>query len=137
MTEVVHDVVANQLDAIIPGFDYASDTSTIAGFAWHQGWNDGCDETCTADYEANLVNLIGDVRNEFGVSDLPVAIGLSGFGGWGQANDRRLGIMRAQYNVSTYLENVGTVETRGFFRDFDETNGAINQGYHWFGNGET
>ena len=42
--------------------------------------------------------------------------------------------MRAQYNVSTYPEfqgNVATVETRGFFRDFTETNGAINQGYHW------
>lgn len=45
--------------------------------------------------------------------------------------------MRAQYNVSTYLERVGAVETRGFFREFSETNGAINQGYHWFGNGES
>ena len=68
------------------------------------------------------MHLISDVRDEFGVADLPVSIGLSGFGGWGQANDRRLGpragaesrgtaaaatrpaagIMRAQYNVSTY-----------------------------------
>jgi len=132
MTQVVHDVMENQLSDVVPGFDYATDAAEIAGFAWHQGWNDGCDETCTSDYEANLVHLISDVRDEFGVADLPVSIGLSGFGGWGQANDRRLGIMRAQYNVSTYLDRVGVVETRGFFRDFNETQGAINQGYHWF-----
>jgi hypothetical protein len=87
--------------------------------------------------EANLFNLIHDVRAEFGVANLPVSIGLSGFGGWGQGVDRRLEVMRAQYNVSTYVANVATVETRGFFRDFTETGGCINQGYHWFGNGET
>ena len=77
------------------------------------------------------------MRAEFGVANLPVSIGLSGFGGWGQGVDRRLEVMRAQYNVSTYVANVATVETRGFFRDFTETGGCINQGYHWFGNGET
>ena len=71
--------------------------------------------------------------------DLPVAVALSGFGGWGQDNVDRLGIMRAQYGVSTYLDRVGVVETRGFFRDFDETRGPLrrNRGHHWSNNGET
>ena len=36
-----------------------------------------------------------------------------------------------------FLPELRTVETRGFFRDFAETIGSINLGYHWFGNGET
>lgn len=55
-------------------------------------------------------------------------------GGWDHQPDRRLEVIRAQYNVSTYPENAGavaTVETRGFWRPFDETQGAYNQGYHW------
>ena len=137
MTEVVHRVLDTGLPSVVPGYDYGADSYDIAGFAWHQGWNDGCGDEGTKEYEANLRNLIHDVRAEFGVANLPVSIGLSGFGGWGQGVDRRLEIMRAQYNVSTYVANVATVETRGFFRDFTETGGCINQGYHWFGNGET
>jgi hypothetical protein len=85
-----------------------------------------------------MANLIKDVRTEFGAPSLPVSIGLSGFGGWGQSNTRRLGIMAAQYNVTTHAElgrgSVAAVETRGFFRNVAH---PINQGYHWFGNAET
>ena len=170
MTQTVHRVLETQLDEFIPGFSYrAGDTSEIVGFGWqqrpaslirkedkeeegecgsltcthahrHQGWNDGCADTAAADYEDNLANLIDDVRAEFESPALPFSISLSGFGGWAQSIDRRLEIMRAQYNVSTYGRFAGTVattETRGFSRLFGETNGAINQGYHWFGNGET
>jgi alpha-galactosidase len=43
----------------------------IAGFAWHQGWNDGCDDGMTKEYEFNLANLIRDIRRDLGVPDLP------------------------------------------------------------------
>ena len=43
----------------------------IAGFAWHQGWNDGCDENMAKEYESNLANLIRDVRSDLGVPNLP------------------------------------------------------------------
>jgi alpha-galactosidase len=26
----------------------------IAGFRWHQGWNDGCNEEWAAEYEKNM-----------------------------------------------------------------------------------
>ena len=136
MTQTVHEILEHELDGIVDGYDYATDSYAIEGFAWHQGWNDGCDDEAYR-YEFNLENLIADVRAEFDKPSLPVAIGLSGFDGYGQAIDRRLEVMRAQYNVTTHVPFVGTVETRGFFRDFAETNGSINQGYHWFGNGET
>jgi len=64
----------------------------------------------------------------------------AGQSSWRGNVDRRLGIMRAQYNVTTYGEfsgKVGAQETRGFVRFFDETNGACNQGYHYNCNGET
>lgn len=43
----------------------------IAGFAWHQGWNDGCDDNMAKEYESNLANLIRDVRRDLGVPNLP------------------------------------------------------------------
>lgn len=125
----------------MPGFSYASDTYEVAGFGWHQGWNDGCSVKPVQDYETNLANLIHDIRAQLQLPKLPVSIAISGFGGWGQANTRRLGIMQAQYNVTQHkalgLGSVAAVETRGFFRSFADTHGAINQGYHWFGNAET
>ncbi len=40
----------------------------IAGFVWFHGWNDMCDKNAIPEYEANLVNLIHDVRKEWGVA---------------------------------------------------------------------
>lgn len=140
-TQMVHEALDKGLSDLVPGYDYSSDSYEIAGFGWHQGWNDGCSQQATDDYESNLVNLIHDIRAEFKTPQLPVSIALSGFGGWGQANTRRLGIMAGQYNATQHSElglgTVAAVETRGFWRDYDETHGAINQGYHWYGNAET
>ena len=56
----------------------------IAGFGWHQGWNDGCDMGMCQQYEENLKNLIRDVRKALGVEKLPFVIADSGFGGTAQ-----------------------------------------------------
>ena len=90
----------------------------IAGFGWHQGWNDGLKKEWVAEYEENLANLIRDLRDEFSVPNMPAVIAVSGFGGRKQKIDRRLGIIAAQHNVAKLPEFAGTVasvETRDFF----------------------
>lgn len=110
----------------------------IAGFGWHQGWNDGCNMADTRAYETNMVNFIKDVRKDLGVPNLPFVIGGSGFGGWEQKVDRRLMIQAAQKAAAEraeFKDNVRYVETRGFFRPPVESPGK--QGYHWNENAET
>ena len=115
------------LSAVYPRYDAAAGFA-VAGVVWHQGWNDGCSEAAATEYEFNLANLIRDLRTELG-EQLLVSIPVQGTdNGWHGAVDRRLEVIRAQYNVSTYLAGVASTETRGFFRDFDETHGAVNQG---------
>jgi hypothetical protein len=61
----------------------------IAGFIWFQGWNDMFNKEALADYEANLVHLIKDVRAEFKQPRLPVVIGELGNGGPHAGHSRR------------------------------------------------
>ena len=42
--------------------DYDGKGYEIAGFGWHQGWNDGLSHDMVAAYEENLVCLIKDIR---------------------------------------------------------------------------
>ncbi len=110
----------------------------IAGFGWHQGWNDGCNADYVAEYERNLANLVRDLRKDLGVEKLPVVIATSGFGGWENTNQRRLGIMNAQLAVAKYPEfqgNVAAVDTRDFFRPPEAS--PSRAGYHWNHNAET
>jgi alpha-galactosidase len=110
----------------------------IAGFCWHQGWQDGCGADMANEYETNMVNFIKDVRKDLGVPNMPFVIGGSGFGGWGQTNDRRLKIMQAQEAAAGRPEfkgNVLYVETRDFFRDGPVSPRPIR--YHWCCNFES
>ena len=110
----------------------------LAGFGWHQGWNDGGKMDHVEEYETNLANLIGDLRKEFDVLTLPVVIASSGFGGWENKNARRVGIMKAQLAVADrpeFKDSVFTVETRSFFRGPEVS--PSKQGYHWNHNAET
>ena len=89
-------------------------------------------------YEENLSTIIKDLRKEWKVPDLPVVIGVSGFGGRNQSVDRRLGIIAAQHAVANRREfkgSVASVETRDFFRPAEQS--PSRQGYHWNGNAET
>lgn len=115
----------------------------LAGFVWHQGWNDGCDKNMANEYEVNLANLIRDVRKDLGVPNLPVSIGVSGFGGYKEkAGDTRDQIVQAQFamaNATKYPEFAGTVaaaETRDFARPPRPASPG-NQVYHWNNNCET
>ena len=118
--------------------EYGGKGYEIVGFGWHQGWNDGCSANDVAQYEKNMVNLIRDVRKDLGIGKLPIVIGGSGFGGWGQTVSRRLGVMKAQEaaaNRPEFKGNVQYVETRSFFRDGPVSPRPIR--YHWCCNAES
>ena len=129
------------LPEMVPGYTFDRGYS-IEGFAWHQGWNDGCDKNMTAEYESNLANLIRDVRTDLGVPDLPFVVGVSGMSGWYPRDPKRTEIATAQLAVadaSRYPEFAGTVasvETRDFFREPKPVSPG-DQGYHWNNNCES
>ena len=110
----------------------------LAGFGWHQGWNDGCSKPDCLEYEMNLAHFIRDIRKALDSPGLPFVIAGSGFGGWEQKIDRRLMIMKAQEAVARHDEfkdDTRYVETRGFFRDGPVSPRPIR--YHWCCNAET
>ena len=128
--------VLNNLSSDFP--ELANRKCVLSGFGWHQGWNDGCSKDQTAEYEANLVHFIKDVRHDLNALELPFVIANSGFAGWNQKVDRRLGIMKAQANAAKRPEfsgNVKCIETRDFYRGEDVS--PSRQRYHWNGNAET
>jgi hypothetical protein len=110
----------------------------IAGFIWFQGWNDMFNQEALADYEANLVHLIKDVRAEFNAPKLPVVIGELGNGG-PQAGTNMLAIRIAQKAAAERKElrgNVKFVSTTAFARP-KEQSPNVGHGHHWFGNAES
>ena len=114
MVKHIHTVLDNLKDHFPT---YNGQGYQLAGFGWHQGWNDGLKMTAVMEYEQNMGHLINDLRKELGIKKLPVVIANSGFGGRKQKIDRRLGIMKAQAAVAQRAEFTGsvtTVETRDF-----------------------
>lgn len=137
MIEDVRKVLKN-LDTDFP--QLAGRKTEIAGFGWHQGWNDGCSPQLTDEYESNLSYLIKDLRKEFGNPKLSVVIANSGFEGNAIKGDH-LKIAEAQLAVADpakhteFKGNVAVVDTRPFWRD--ATVSPSNFGFHWNHNGET
>ena len=127
----VNQVLAN-LATYYPA--YTGGGYEIAGFGWHQGWNDMGEATSV--YETNLINLIKDLRADLGVPNLPVSIGNTGM-----ANSACGTILQAQLNVGNptlHPEFAGTVtpvDTRPF--DFGVLLGGSDEGYHWNWNAES
>jgi hypothetical protein len=110
----------------------------LAGFGWHQGWNDRVNQAFNDEYEKNLANFIRDVRKDLGVPKLPFVIAETGMNGPSETHPRALSLMRAQAAVAQYEEfkgNVAFVGTRDFYRPPEES--PSNQGYHWNSNAET
>lgn len=120
--------------------ELAGRETEIAGFAWHQGWNDGGSDNFVNEYEQNLAHLIRDLRKDLGTPKLPVVIANSGFGGE-QLAGRRLKLAEAQLAVADpakhpeFKGNVFTVDTRPFHRTMEQSPSGF--GYHWNHNGET
>jgi autotransporter-associated beta strand protein len=126
----------NQVLAALPTYypAYSGGAYEIAGFGWHQGWNDLGQSTL--EYETNLANLIKDLRAQFGVPQLPVVIANTGM-----ANGSGGNVLVAQGNVANpalhpeFAGTVTTVDTRPF--DYGELIGMSGEGYHWNWNAES
>lgn len=136
MIEEVRAAMTN-LAADFPGYDGGG--CELAGFVWWHGWNDGCEpETAVPEYEENLVNLIRDVRKEFGVPELPVVIGEL-TGPWVDAPGPWDKLRKAQEAAARRPEFAGTVAfvpTHEFVRKPEESPNPTH-GHHEFGNAET
>lgn len=130
----------------------------LAGFVWHQGFNDiirkDLKEDKYAEYTQWLALLIKDLRKDLGTPDLPVVIGELSTGGVEGRGDFQV----AQYNVSKVKEFKGTVTfvktaeyldlvARDYFKQDLwkgteeekakwQTVGA-DRPYHYFGSGKT
>jgi hypothetical protein len=136
MIAEVREGLAN-LKTDFPSYDGAG--YELAGFVWYQGWNDGCEpKTAVPQYEANLVNLIKDVRRELNAPNLPVVIGEL-TGPWVQAPDEWATLRKAQAAAAArpeFRDSVLFVETRDFVRKPEDSPNP-GHGHHEFGNAET
>jgi len=110
----------------------------LAGFGWHQGWNDRINPDFNNEYEKNMASFIRDIRKDLGVKNLPFVIAETGMSGPEEKHPRALSLMRAQAAVAEYEEfqgNVAFVATRSFWRDKEGS--PSGQEYHWNTNAET
>lgn len=118
---------------------YAGQGYELAGFVWYHGWNDGVDpKNAVPEYEANLVNLIRDVRKEWNAPKLPVVVGEL-TGPWETAPKEWEALRKAQAAAAAREEFKGTVAfapTRAFVRPAKESPNPTH-GHHEFGNAET
>ncbi len=110
----------------------------LAGFGWHQGWNDRINQQFNDEYEQNMVHFIADVRADLDAPELPFVIAETGMTGPDEKHPRALSLMAAQKAVAQREEfqgNVAFVSTRNFWRPADQS--PSGQGYHWNNNAET
>jgi len=151
VVQALRDALA-RLPEIVPGYD-KSQGYKIAGFFWNQGEHDA-DEKFAAEYEANLANLIKDLRKEFDAPDMQTVVAVTGCFGrdfadlvqgkttqeqkdaatkwWRMVRDAQVAISQRP----EFKGNVATVETRDFWRPREEFGGS-KQGIHWNSNGES
>lgn len=123
------------IENLVPG---SAGKYVLAGFGWHQGWNDRINDKFNAEYETNLVCFIRDIRKDLGVPALPFVIAETGMTGPEEKNPRALSLMKAQAAVAEhkgFRGNVAFVGTRAFWRPEDQS--PSKQGYHWNSNAET
>ena len=80
----------------------------IAGFVWHQGWNDqyGAQD----EYASNMKHFINDVRKDLGVPKLPFVIGVMGQNGSKPAKGAMATIQKAQLSMEKLPEFRGNVK---------------------------
>ena len=110
----------------------------LAGFGWHQGWNDRISDQFNGEYESNMAHFIRDVRKDLGVAKLPFVIAETGMSGVEEKHPRALSLMKAQAAVALqpeFLGNVVFVPTRAFWREKEVS--PSGQAYHWNTSAET
>ncbi|QTN32616.1 hypothetical protein HZ994_09815 [Akkermansiaceae bacterium] len=147
----VNDAIAN-LPAYVPGYDPA-DGYEIAGFGWHQGWNDRVDAGKSAQYQVNMANFIRDMRTALGVPGLPFVIATSAMDGNGPETYSQVELaQRAMTNpyltnpnppdlYPDFVGSVSVVDCRSTYDGmkfwFPVEESPIDQGFHWNRNAKT
>ena len=112
----------------------------IAGFGWHQGWNDAGSREMVDEYAANMANLIRDLRKDLGVKDLPVVIANTGMIGM-EATGIRAELCEIQLKMADekvmpeFAGTIAAIETRPFARPANQSPSGF--GYHWNHNAES
>jgi len=135
MLATVYEVLEN-IQKYVP--DYKGEGYEVAGFGWHQGWNDRVNQSAVDVYEKNMAHFIRDVRCDLGAFKLPFVIATTGMGGWKEEHPRAVALMEAQLAIANYpefIENVAVVDTRDFWREIEDS--PSKQNYHWNRNAET
>jgi lysophospholipase L1-like esterase len=103
------------IDAAMKSFGSAFDTANYiprwAGFIWLQGESDAMNQNLANAYEANLDNLIKDIRAKVGAADLPVVLPLiTTLPKW----TYNVKIRDADVAMKLKLKNVDTLETKEY-----------------------
>lgn len=138
--DIVDEVTAN-IETLFP--EYKGQGIEIAGFGWHQGWNDqygGLD----AKYESNMAAFIKDIRSAdhgLGVPNLPFVIATSGnIGGESIIKQSQLA-MGDTKKYPEFAGNVAVVDTdkpygpdQMIFKYDKNGQPADKVGYHWDSN---
>lgn len=88
---------------------------TIAGFFWMQGEADAASAKHAEAYAANLEKLIGQIRQDFGVPDLPVVLGRIG----PKDTPGQKTVRQAQVQAAARLAHTAWVDTDDLPRDTD------------------
>jgi hypothetical protein len=128
----VRDTLEN-LKERCPG--YEGQGYEIAGFFWHQGWNDGCSREFSQEYEVNMTNFIKDMRKDLGNEKLPFVIATSGMGGpdaTGVAGGLAKNIEPAQVAAAAKYDRCTAVPTRHF-----QKHKPGRQKSHWHNSAES
>ena len=122
--------------------DYQGQGVEIAGFCWHQGWNDqygGMD----AKYETNLATFIKDIRSVehgLGVPDLPFVIATSGMIKPESPVVQGQLAMADAKKYPEFVGNVAVIDTHQPYGTdkmtfkFDNDGPTEKVGYHWNNN---
>ncbi|MCH7229054.1 sialate O-acetylesterase [Haloferula sp. A504] len=136
MLNQVRDVLED-LDTEFPA--WAGLGYQVVGFGWHQGYNDRIDQAAQEEYEANLVDLINDLRVEFGNPSLPISIATTGmepdnFPGYSLVELAQLAVGDPDDHPE-FDGTVFSVDARPFWRLSSVS--PNDQGFHWNFNAES
>lgn len=101
----------------------------ICGLVWIQGWNDLINGDRVKEYQSNMVAFIKDIRQDLGVPNLPIVIGVVGVDGKEAKNN---GIRVAQNGAAEmpeFKDSVAAVQ----LADFWDPTVHGEKGFHYNG----
>jgi len=108
-----YTIFKDTVSAALADLTTAGDTYTITGMLWTQGESDANGTRTTAQYQADLNELIADVRNNYG-EDLPFFISRLADTQTHVSMTTKADIRLAQENVASSDANAFLIDTDGF-----------------------